>query len=32
MTGHGGINAIMFVSFVIGMMVGSIITVGLVML
>lgn len=29
MTGHGGINGIMFVAFVIGAMVGSIVTVGL---
>jgi hypothetical protein len=29
MTGHGGINAILFVAFVIGAMVGSIITLGI---
>ena len=32
MTGHGGINIIMFVAFMIGAAVGSIITLGLVML
>jgi len=29
MTGHGGVNAIIFVSFVIGAMVGAIVTVGI---
>lgn len=31
MTGHGGINGIMFVAFVIGAMVGAIITLGIMM-
>lgn len=31
MTGHGGINSIMFVAFVIGAMVGSLITLAVVM-
>jgi len=29
MSGHGGVNAIIFVSFVIGAMVGAIVTVGI---
>lgn len=32
MTGHSSVNGIIFVSFVIGAMVGSIITLGIVML
>lgn len=31
MTGHGGVNAIIFVAFVIGAMVGAIVTVGIMM-